>query len=539
MNERLAQLLKQLGALWQGLSTAKRMALVGTMLAVLVGVLWTSTAGMRQSYTYLYTDLSAEDASSIGAKLKEMKVPFRLEGDGAILVPEDRVHEVRLDLAGAGLPRGGGVGFELFDKSHLGATEFEQRINHRRALEGELSRTIGTLAAVQGARVHLVLPERSVFAARKEEASASVVVKLRGGRAMGKGEIASVVHLVASAVPGLSEDRVSVVSAEGTTLHRPRSETGGVAAAGEAQAERQQEMASQLEQQARELLERTVGAGHADVRISVDLDPSAKERTEEHFDPSKTTLRSEQKTIEQTLPPEGPTAAGVPGAKSNLEDDTGTDAVAGANLLRKTSTRNWEVDKVTEKTLLPAGRVARLTVAALVDGTWQGEGAARTFTPRDRAELDRLGDLVKVAVGYSETRGDTLKIESAPFAADTQDVVSGPPVPVWKKLPRWAYYAAGGVALAMLGMILLLVRRGAKKAAAAARRRIALQATPVPEALTGDSTTGAALPPGADQTDESRLRARTEALAFAAKDPAGAATVLREWINAPSAVASR
>ncbi|MEI7894941.1 MAG: flagellar basal-body MS-ring/collar protein FliF, partial [Myxococcales bacterium] len=244
MREKAGQILSQLVAFWGKLSNVKRIALVLATTGVLVAALAISTFGPKEHLAYLFTELGADDAQGIVTKLKELKVPFKLDASGtAIQVPEEKVHELRLELAGLGLPRGGGVGFELFDKPRFGSTEFEQRIHHRRALEGELSRTIATIAGVQAVRVHLVLPERSVFAAQKERASASVVLKLRPGKSFGKNEIATVVHLVASAVPGLAEERISVVSADGLTLHRPRFDNAPSAALDrEAQSEREQQI---------------------------------------------------------------------------------------------------------------------------------------------------------------------------------------------------------------------------------------------------------------------------------------------------------
>src|SRR5215471_87020 len=397
MKEKALSLLKQLRDMWAGMSTAKRLSLVVVMLAVVAGVLGISFLSSQKTYTYLFTELTPEDGAAIAAKLKELKVPYRVGPNGtSIEVPEERVHELRLEMAGAGLPRGGGVGFEIFDKSHLGATEFEQRINLRRALEGELARTIATIAAVQAARVHLVMPERSVFAIGKQEASASVVLRLRPGRPFGKGEVGSVVHLVASAVPGLSAERVSVVSAEGLILHRPVSDGAAGSINSDTEGDRERSLAAGLEEQAKALLERVVGAGHADVRIGLTLDSAQHDRTEEHYEPSKTALRSEQKTDERATP-EGPTVAGVPGAPSNLPDGTAqqTQGPAGVGASARTSwTRNWEVDRVTEHTTTPAGRVSRLSVAILVDGNYQGND----FVPRDKAELDRLAELIKSSV---------------------------------------------------------------------------------------------------------------------------------------------
>jgi len=535
MNEKPLAVLKQLRALWASLSNTKRIALVLGTVGVMCAVLLIAFVGGRENYTVLFAELSPDDAQAIAAKLKELKVPAQLEGGGtAILVPEARVHELRLELAGAGLPRGGGVGFELFDKTHLGTTEFEQRINNRRALEGELARTIGTIGAVQSARVHLVLPERSVFALHKEEASASVVLHLRAGRAFGKSEVSGVVHLVASAVPGLTEDRVSVVSAEGETLHRPRTE--GASATGELDEEHEREIAGGLEDRARELLERTVGPGHADVRVSVDLDPSSHEHTDEKFDPKTTSLRSEQKTIEKTTT-DGPSVAGVPGAKSNLASAPAApadppDGELAANVLRQSWTRNWEVDHVTEKVLTPAGRLARLSVAVLIDGTYAGEGASRIFSPRNPAELDRLAELVKGAVGFDATRGDSLHIDSSRFVGpetpESVDLRAPPSFLVAQK--KWVVWAGAGLLLA-LACVLVLVMKGRGKKTKVAAATKPMMGSAVPAALAAEPPK-ASLPRGT--TEEDRGRTRTEALELAVRDPASAAIVLRSWLGAPA-----
>jgi flagellar M-ring protein FliF len=534
MNEKAFAIFKQLRTLWASLSNPKRIALVLGTVGVMCAVLLIAFVGGRENYSVLFAELSPDDAQAISAKLKELKVPAQLEGGGtAILVPEARVHELRLELAGDGLPRGGGVGFELFDKTHLGTTEFEQRINNRRALEGELARTIDTIGAVQSARVHLVLPERSVFAVHKEEASASVVLKLRAGRAFGKSEVSGVVHLVASAVPGLTEDRVSVVSADGETLHRPRTE--GAQGAGELDEEHEREIAGGLEDRARELLERTVGPGHADVRVSVELDPSSHEHTDEKFDPKTTSLRSEQKTIEKTTT-DGPSVAGVPGAKSNLASAPAApadppDGELAANVLRQSWTRNWEVDHVTEKILTPAGRLARLSVAVLIDGTYTGDAPSRTFVPRDPAELQRLGELVKGVVGFDATRGDSLRIDSSRFvAAETPDSIDlHSPQSFLTGPKRWMVFAGAGLLLAVLCAIVLVVKgRGKKKKVGTAPRQMA--GASMPAALAAEPPK-ASLPRGTSEED--RGRTRTEALEVAVRDPASAAVVLRGWLGGP------
>ncbi|MET0414151.1 MAG: flagellar basal-body MS-ring/collar protein FliF, partial [Polyangiaceae bacterium] len=339
----------QIKEFWQGLSQSKRWTLIAVTTATLVAVLLIAFIGNRVTYAPLYTDLETQDAAAIAAKLKELNVPHRVSASGTtISVPEEQVHELRLELASAGLPRGGGVGFEIFDQSRLGATEFEQQVNLRRALEGELSRSIGTIDGVQSARVHLVMPERRLFAAKSESASASVILKLRPGREFGRREVGGIVHLVTAAVPSLSKDRVSVVSTDGVTLHQPEAE--GSSPLDDTHNQQAREMGQTMENHVRTLLERIAGFGRVDVRVNVALSQDTRERMEEHYEPTKTALRSEHKTDETTTA-EGSSVAGVPGAQTNLPDVDPSVASRAADgtggVFRRSQTRNWEVDRVT------------------------------------------------------------------------------------------------------------------------------------------------------------------------------------------------
>ncbi len=550
MKERTLLFLQQLVKLWTSLSLGKRITLITVTLGIVASVLAVSFYSSRETYVFLFTELGADDAASIVAKLKEMKVPYKVEAGGtAIQVTEERVHELRLELAGLGLPRGGGVGFEIFDKTHLGATEFEQRINLRRALEGELSRTISTIGAVQSARVHLVLPERSVFAIGNQASSASVVLKLRPGRLFGKAEVASVVHLVSTAVPGLGPEHVSVVSAEGLMLHRPKAEGGAsdLDNKAEGELELQYQLVTRLEERARALLEHVVGVGHADVRVGISLDSTTRERTEEHYEPAKTALRSEQRSEERTSAETNPNqnqATGMPGAATNLPEGNG-DAPAAApaassGTTKQNWTRNWEIDRVTEKMATPPGRVARLTVAALVDGSYKDGAGGREFVTRERAELDRLGELVKGAVGFQAERGDFLQIECARFATEEPEVArpSTPALP--RRYVQYGAYAGAGLLATTLLITLLLARRRARRRAAEAKRLEAeAEATNALEAATASPVLeGAVAEDGtpllaAPQKDPAEVRA--QALEIAVNDPATAAIILRGWLSASTA----
>ncbi|MCK6532593.1 MAG: flagellar M-ring protein FliF [Polyangiaceae bacterium] len=548
MPERIKTVLAQLVGLWKSLSTAKRLALIFVTTSVLLGALALAFLGSRQNFSILYADLPQEDAGKIVEKLDALKVPYRVErGGSAVLVPEEKVHQLRLELAKSGLPRGGGVGFELFDKSQIGSTEFEQRVNLRRALEGELARSIATVEGVSQARVHLVLPERRLFAADSEKASASVVLKLQNPGNFGKREVAGIVHLVSAAVPGLARDRVSVVSTEGLTLHRPASDTGPKATeAADLHGEQSREVAGTLEQRVKEQLERVVGPGNADVRIHVALDPATRERTEEHYDQAKTALRSEHK-VEELAGGEAAGVAGVPGARTNLpdavapgqapaEDKLAEGAPGGGGALRRSHTRNWEVDRVTEKTMLPPGDLERVSVAVLLNGRYEDRGGRPAYVPRSAEELKSLEEIVKRAVGFDEKRGDSIKLETMEFARlDGDRPPPSIPLPLWRKyLP----HAVGGFAALLALGVYVLVRRKRRKAA----RKQALASSPVRVALTGLDADA----PQLEQSEVPRLdaaasaEAKEIALEIAARDPATAAVVLRKWLgSAGTAPAAR
>lgn len=532
-----APLAKVVGA-WQRLSRPVKVLLVSTLLVVLSLAGWLGFRAANEPYAVLFTDLTSEDAAAVVAKLKEQKIPHRVVEGGRIEVPEARVHELRLEMAGAGLPRGGGVGFESFDKMKLGATEFEQKVMFRRALEGELSRTIGSVAAIESARVHLVLPERSVFASRREQGSASVVVKLRAGREIGKEEIAAIVHLVSSAVPGLSPDRVALATTEGALLRRPKpvapddaqAQTAGLA---EDQLNEVHALEGNLEQRARAILEKVVGEGHVDVKVSAEMDFAQVERTEDRFKPQQPIMRSEELTVERTGTIDGE-VAGVPGAESNLptgDAPEGDGTTGGAGVVRHQHTRNFEVDRITEKRVSKSGTIKRLTVAVIVDGVAQTTpDGMLEIVPREPEELDRLALLVKSAVGASDARADSVTVDSMSFAANDATAVAeaeaaapaAAPATTVDKIKRWAPYGVAGVLALALLVTALVVRRRRKKAKAILEAEIAEAA---------EKKQIEELPAAAEVP---LLSPREEALRRAEEDPATAALVLRAWLNGGS-----
>jgi flagellar M-ring protein FliF len=542
MPEKARAFLKQLTDFWAGLPTPKRIALVAVMTVVLTGVMAISVLGSRETYGTLYSELGTEDAAAIVEKLKTSQVPYHLEAGGTrIEVPEERIPGLRLELAAGGLPHGGSVGFEIFDRSKIGATEFEQQVNLRRALEGELARSVMSIDGVKAARVHLVLPERRLFAAREETASASVVVKLENAHNFGRKEVAAVVHLVAAAVPTLSKDRVSVVSTEGVTLHRPSSDTQGGGDLADVSAEQARVMAGQLESDAQAQLERVLGPGNADVRVNLWLDNSAREKTEELYEPTKTALRSEHK-VEEGVANGDAGVAGVPGAKTNLPDAQGEGPVAeekpagaGTGAVRS-QTRNWEVQKVVQKTTTPAGDIRRLSVAVLLNGRYTKKGDKQVFAPIPPDEVKSLEETVKRAVGFNQDRGDTVTVQATQFAKLDADDLSAP-VGFFSNKP-WLPYAVAGLALVLvLGSLVLVFRTKKPLPASAPAPALVDPLKALAELGSGPELAEAAaqLPEAERQRllEEPQIAGeiRAHALELAAKDPATAAVVLKAWLS--------
>jgi flagellar M-ring protein FliF len=525
--------LDRLGATAKGLSKPAKVLLLSTVLGLVAVGGWFGLRSAYEPYSVLFTQLEKDDAGAIVAKLKELKIPYKVTGEGgSIEVPEAKVHEVRLELASSGLPRGGGVGFESFDKMHLGATEFEQRVMYRRAMEGELARTIGSVDSIQSARVHLVLPEKSVFAARREPASASIIVKLRPGRAVGPAQVAGVVHLVASAVPGLVAENITLVTTEGTTLHKPRGSSGGDDAMDLGEGDRASQtkaLETGVEDRARSMLERVLGPGHVDVRATAELDLARTERTEDRFDPSKSSLRSEEQTLERAASNDD-TVAGVPGAESNLPSEKpagSATAAAGApppGVTRESHTRNFEIDHVQEKRITAGGAVKRLAVAVVVDGV-PGEKGAIALRPK--AEIDRLALLVRTAVGADDRRGDVVTVDCVPFPVVVPEVEPAPRVSVMDKVPeplrKYLPAAAGGVVLLLL-VLGVAISRGRSKTNHAKAAEMALLTT-------SERAKELAASPEAKQLAPIDAEQRAEAIRRATDDPATAALVLRRWLG--------
>jgi flagellar M-ring protein FliF len=541
----LKDFLKQMATFWAGLTNVKRSALVLATAGVLTLVWLVPTLANRPRLVPLYPQMSSEDASKVVEKLEASSTPYELLAGGTIvLVPEERRDRLRLEMAAEGLPRSSSVGFELFDKNQFGATEFEQHVNLRRALEGELARSIATVQGVDSARVHLVMPRQSVFISKKEEPSASVVIKLKNPALFGKSEIGAVVHLITAAVPGLSRNRVSLVSTEGHTLHRPTQGDTGLDS--DSLVEESQALSGGLESQALAQLERVVGPGGADVRVAVTLDTSTREETKETYQPDRTALRSEHTSSEE-IKNQTAGAEGIPGSRSNLPDNDGN-AATNTNVAQNTesttrnsATRNWEVDRAVAKVHTPPGKVARLSVAVLLDGTWKkGADGKEIFEARSEQEVKELTEIVKQAVGFDPLRGDAITVTAAKFARP-DPITDTSPLLVWYRDPKTMLAAAALALFVVLMMVVLVWRSKKKKAQKLAEEARRAMERDVPAArleipATEGGSAGDAMNPFDPKLitgsgPEAITEIRQKALELAAADPSSTAVVLRAWLD--------
>ncbi|HXG30917.1 MAG TPA: flagellar basal-body MS-ring/collar protein FliF [Thermodesulfobacteriota bacterium] len=392
----------------KSLSTRKKLILLGVLVlgisVLILSLVWLQ----RPSYQTLYSNLSEEDAGAIIQKLQEEKTPYRVSG-GAILVPSDKVYELRLRLATQGFPQSGGVGFELFDETNLTMTDFVQKLNYRRALQGELARTIKSITAVDQCRIHLAIPERSLFAEKEERPKASVFVSLKPGRRLNQEQIEGIVHLVSSSVEGLDPKDVTIIDQTGEVLTLPVNETIGIT---RTQLEFQRNYEKDMEQRIINLLEPVVGKGKVEAKVTASIDFTRIEKTEERIDPDSQVVISEQRETEKSV---NGTTGGVPGVASNLPNKTVTQSGASQSQLeKKNETINYEISKVVSRIVASPGEIKRISAVVLLDANTQ-VGTSGQKTQRSEEEIKQFEEMVKKAIGFTAERGDEVKVINMPF----------------------------------------------------------------------------------------------------------------------------
>ena len=388
-------------------------ALGGVAAALLLGIALLAMRGASPPMALLYGDLDTRDAGAVVQSLERARIPLRITGGGTqIMVPAEDVARLRLSLAREGLPAGGSVGYELFDRNEsLTTTPFQQDMNRLRALEGELQRTIRSMSGVRNVRVHLVLPRREAFSRERAEAQASVVLSMQGSQRLDREGVQAVLHLVATAVPGLQPRSISIIDSRGELLARGGQALGGAAgAATQEELRRGQEL--RMARGIEEMLERTLGVGRVRAEASIDLDFERVELREERFDPENQVPRSTQSTSENSRGAE-PANVSVANNLPGGEAGSGT----GSSESRQEETTNFEIGRTTRNTLREHPVIRRLSVAVLVDGVAEPvEGGPARIRERTAEELARLSTLVRGAVGFNEQRGDRVEVVSMRFA---------------------------------------------------------------------------------------------------------------------------
>ena len=385
----------------------------------------------------LYNELDTADAGAITQKLDQMKIPYEVAPNGGMIrVPGEQVGKVRMLMAAEGLPKGGSIGYEIFDqKEGFGTTSFVQNINHLRAMEGELARTISTMGSIQSARVHLVLPQRELFSHNSQTATASVFIKTRSGASLPREQIGAIQHLIAAAVPQLQPNQISIVDDKGNLLARPTDGAAGTSGASGTQDEMRAGYEQAQARKIEELLAQTLGFGKVRAQVSADLDFDRITTSSEIFDPESQVVRSQQSTTEDNSASDG--GSGAITMTNNLPGGQATAGGEGGNKSnRAEETINYEINKTVRSQVRETGQVRRLSVAVVVDGTTTTDAEGKqTYQPRTTEELDQIKALVRSSVNYDATRGDTIEVVNMRFSqgdataleAATSDMIMGMP----------------------------------------------------------------------------------------------------------------
>ncbi len=520
----------------------KIMLMLGVAAIVaLMGAVW--MWGQQPEYRVLFSNFSDRDGGAIVAELEKMNIPYKYaEGGGAVLVPADRVHDARLKLASQGLPKGGNVGFELMENQKLGSSQFIERVNFQRAMEGELARSIESVSSVQAARVHLAMPKDSIFVSEQKAPTASVLLNLHPGRTLDTQQVSAIVHLVASSVPDLPTKNVTIVDQNGNLLSdsgKPASLNG----MDPSQIKYVQDLQQNVIRRIESIISPMVGPTNVRAEATADVDFSRTEQAVESYKPNQTpeamVIRSQQ-TSESLNG--GATAGGVPGALSNQPpapatapiDAPGkgaapaTNANASANT-RKDATVNYEVDKTIQYVQQAGGGLKRLSVAVVVNFKKTTDKAGKvTMKPLTEAEITQITNLVKEAMGYNQERGDSVKVVNTPFISTEQEVI--PEVPLWKQPNNIQLVKDIGkyllVALGLLILYLRLLKPMVKKLTEAPALPPPSAAAPMEPQFSANGEL-MALPNSSNSYQENLSRAQK----LATEDPRVVANIVKTWVS--------
>ncbi|NMB44870.1 MAG: flagellar M-ring protein FliF [Firmicutes bacterium] len=510
MNEFFSHLRQQVSDIWRGMDKPRRWLVLGLTGGVLLFLIFGIVRMTSVDYVPVFTKMQTEDAAEVIEFLKDQGIPYQIGQQGsAVLVPQAKVHEVRMQLASEGVPRGGVVGLELWDHTSLTETDFDRRIRLLRALQGELTRTLMGLEAIDNARVHIVLPENSLFIEAQNPATASVFLVLKQTHTLQENQIRGIAHLVASSVEGLLPENVTIIDNRGNVLSDRLTSTSGVVNSGQVlqQLEIERNYANAVERSIQAMLERVFGLGRVVVRVKASLDFNYEELREKRSEPvvgSKGVVISEETRSEMYR---GTGGGGVPGVTSNVPGYTAPVGTGESEYEKEEVTRNYEIS-VSEKYRVKApGEVKNLSVAVWVDGELAEDAK------------EKLLAMVSSAAGLQPERGDVVQVESMPFAADWDTPVRAPEGLV--RARGWDWKLVLLVATALLLLLFIIGRR--------ARQPVPVE-EPLPPADTLAEEEEEIVERPLSPEEERRLRVRREIERMAGEDPEGLARLIRAWM---------
>ncbi|OGJ86638.1 MAG: flagellar M-ring protein FliF [Candidatus Raymondbacteria bacterium RifOxyA12_full_50_37] len=501
------QLLRQLNDIWTRLTTGQKIITASVVTLTFVGfvglVVWAGWSGKSSSYMTLFSSLDLAESGSIVEQLKAGGYEYKIENDGRTLtVPKKDVYELRMNFAKLGMPKSGGIGYEIFDKTNLGMTDFVQHLNYRRALEGEIARTIEILEEVEKARIHIVIPKETIFIEKQKEPTASVVLKLKPGVRLKEQQIVGIANLVAYSVEGLKPKNVSILDTEGNSLSNAYG-SNELAERTSNQLQLQNKVEGALSKKAQEMLEGVLGPNKANVKVSVDLDFEQTTRTEEKFDPESKVVRSEERNEE-----------------SSANTPTST------NEKRENSITNYEINKTVANIIGAVGTVKKLSISVAVDGIYRTKAdGVREYQTRPAEEMLKIEDLVKNAVGYDANRGDQVVVYNLQFDNEFIDTERAA---MEKDAQREMYMEIlkGAVIVAIILLFIFFLR-------SVARTIIDAMNPPVPEFVgVGETAVEEEIPMETKRTNE--LIEKVELISK--DDPQAVANIIKGWLaeSAPS-----
>jgi flagellar M-ring protein FliF len=530
-------LIEQLAKLLGTSSRGKNLSLLVILLLSVIGfgslIFWNS----RPDFQVLFSNLSAEDAGEITSKLKEKKIPFELSYNGStVLVAKEQVYDLRLSFVNEGLPKGGGIGFEVFDRTSLGTTDFVQKLNYQRALQGELSRTIKQIKEVEQARVHIVAPKESLFVEDQKKASASVFIKTRSGMTLGATQVEGIVHLIASAVEGLEPGHITVVDTTGKVLSK-KTDSSPIGQLTTTQLEYQRSIEEGLKKKVQGMLEEVLGFSKAIARVSAEIDFQQVESTEERFDPNGI-LRSEQKSMEKSSAGTQTHSGTESKAEASADSKTGkTRSVSSSPQSsqaseRQNEVRNYEITRINKHIKSPVGLVKKISAAVIVDGVYKEAadakgGKGKQYASRSPEEMKGLENIIKKAIGYNEERGDQVEVINMPFYGAGLEEESKPvKTSPWQEYLLMYYKPAVSLILALL-FIFFVVRPLLK-------RKMEFQEREVP-LLQAAATVHPQMMPSAPALQEGRppltLPMRDQAIKLIQDDPSKTVGIVKSWLH--------